>query len=26
LSGIAYEAAVWLREQIIAGQGAQDAV
>lgn len=26
LSGIAYEAAVWLREQIIAGQGGQDAV
>lgn len=26
LSGIAYEAATWLREQIIAGQGAQDAV
>lgn len=26
LSGIAYEAATWLREQIIAGQGVQDAV
>lgn len=26
LSGISYEAATWLREQIIAGQGAQDAV
>jgi uncharacterized protein len=26
LSGIAYEAAAWLREQIIAGQGGQDAV
>lgn len=26
LSGIAYEAAIWLREQIIAGQGAPDAV
>lgn len=26
LSGIAYEAAVWLREQIIAGQGGEDAV
>lgn len=26
LSGIAYEAAVWLREQIVAGQGGQDAV
>jgi membrane protein YdbS with pleckstrin-like domain len=26
LSGIAYEAATWLREQIISGQGVQDAV